>query len=186
MTASQLARETGIRQQNLSRGGKLVRRNRERRRRGWMDDARVSPTVKDVARIVAGGKPKDELLAKYPDLRDQDIELATRIVSAPLTSTLYYDVDEIRFRRHPDREPRVQISEFDKWVSGNNRVVRVRQGLVGLRGARPPIRRAVGHRGCARDRALRRRHATARRATPDARCGAFGSRRHVRPLVRFW
>jgi hypothetical protein len=89
---------------------------------GWttLEFLRTKMAVRDVARMTLQGAPKIELLAKYPELRDQDIDLATKIASAPLDSALYEQVDEVRFRRHPDRTPRVQISEFDKWVSGHN------------------------------------------------------------------
>jgi hypothetical protein len=89
---------------------------------GWttLEFLRTKLAVRDVARMVTRGKPKDELLAKYPELRDQDIDMATKIANEPLGSALYYEVDEIRFRRHPDHEPRVQTSEFDKWVGDNN------------------------------------------------------------------
>jgi hypothetical protein len=88
-----------------------------------MDNARVSANqiaVRDVALIALRGAPRTELLAKYPELRDEDIDLATQIASAPLDSSLYEEVDEVRFRRHPDHTPRVQISEFDRWVSQHN------------------------------------------------------------------
>lgn len=89
---------------------------------GWttLEFVRTALAVRDVARMVASGKAKDELLEKYPDLRDEDIELATRIGLEPLSSDRYHDVDEIRFRRHPDQQPRVVISDFDTWVSANN------------------------------------------------------------------
>jgi hypothetical protein len=89
---------------------------------GWttLEMLRTKLAIRDVGRMVDRGATREELLAKYPDLRDQDIELATKIASAPLESAFYQEVDEIRFRRHPDHEPRVQISEFDKWVNDNN------------------------------------------------------------------
>jgi hypothetical protein len=31
-----------------------------------------------------------------------------------------FEIDEIRFRRHPDHTPRVKVSEFDKWVGAHN------------------------------------------------------------------
>lgn len=89
---------------------------------GWTTLAmlRTKLAVRDVGRMVLRGASRDELVAKYPELRDQDIELATRISREPLQSALYYEADEIRFRRHPHHEPRVQISEFDKWVAEHN------------------------------------------------------------------
>jgi len=89
---------------------------------GWttLESLQTKIAVRDVARMTLQGAPKTELLAKYPELRDQDIDLATRIASAPLDSALYEEVDDVRFRRPPDRTPRVQISEFDKWVGEHN------------------------------------------------------------------
>ncbi|HEX8112527.1 MAG TPA: hypothetical protein VF516_32575 [Kofleriaceae bacterium] len=89
---------------------------------GWttLEFLRTKIAVRDVARMTLQGAPKIELLAKYPELRDQDIDLATRVASAPLDNALYEEVDEGRFRRHPDHTPRVQISEFDTWVGGHN------------------------------------------------------------------
>ena len=40
---------------------------------------RTELAVRDVGRMAIGGASRHELLAKYPDLREQDIELAKRI-----------------------------------------------------------------------------------------------------------
>lgn len=76
--------------------------------------------VRDVGRMIARGASRDELLANYPDLRDEDIELARRIAIESADGSLVEKIDESRFRRHPDHTPRVKVSEFDKWVNDHN------------------------------------------------------------------
>lgn len=76
--------------------------------------------VSDVGRMIVGGASREDLLAKYPDLRDEDIELAKQIASDPTDGSLADKVNEMRFRRHPDHTPRVKVSEFDKWVNDHN------------------------------------------------------------------
>jgi hypothetical protein len=89
---------------------------------GWttLEMLRTDLAVRDVGRMVVRGAARDELLAKYPDLRDQDIELATRIANNPTDESLAEKIDAIRFRRHPDHTPRVKVSEFDRWVNDHN------------------------------------------------------------------
>jgi uncharacterized protein (DUF433 family) len=84
---------------------------------GWttLEMMRTKLAVRDVGRTANRGASREELLAKYPDLRDQDIELAKRIANDPDDESLGEAIDEIRFRRHPDHRPRFQVSEFDKY-----------------------------------------------------------------------
>jgi hypothetical protein len=77
--------------------------------------------VRAVGLMAARGAPREELLAKYPDLRDQDIELAKRIASNTSDQALdtWTEIDETRFRRHPAR-PHRKVWEFNQWVSDHN------------------------------------------------------------------
>jgi hypothetical protein len=89
---------------------------------GWttLEMLKTKLAVRDVGRMTMNGTSSDELRTKYPDLRDEDIELAKRIAADPHDESLAEEIDEIRFRRHPDHAPRTKVSEFDKWVADHN------------------------------------------------------------------
>jgi hypothetical protein len=75
----------------------------------------------DVGRRALRGVARDELLAEYPDLRDEDIEQARRFIEERERALRWRDrrppFDLTRFQ--PREEP-VVASEFDAWVGDNN------------------------------------------------------------------
>jgi hypothetical protein len=79
--------------------------------------------VRDVGRRAARGVSRQDILADYPDLRDQDIELAKSLVmvSGSHGELLRHPpgIDGPRFRRLRDND-HLKISELDRWVSANN------------------------------------------------------------------
>jgi Protein of unknown function (DUF433) len=79
--------------------------------------------VRDVGHRAARGISREDILVEYPDLRDQDIELAKRIVIAPGSRNESFDdlaeIDGTRFRRRSADSHQLKIWEFDRWVSEN-------------------------------------------------------------------
>jgi len=75
----------------------------------------------DVGRRALRGGARDELLADYPHLRDEDIEQARRFIEDEERALRRRDrrppFDLARFQ--PRKKPAV-ISEFDAWVGTNN------------------------------------------------------------------
>lgn len=75
----------------------------------------------DVGRRALRGVARDELLAEYPDLRDEDIEQARRFIEEQERALRRRDrrppFDLTRFQ--PREKPFV-VSEFDAWVGDNN------------------------------------------------------------------
>jgi len=75
----------------------------------------------DVGRRALRGVSRDELIAEYPDLQDEDIEQARRFID--VQDKLLHErerrpsFDPARFQ---PREKPIVISEFDAWVSANN------------------------------------------------------------------
>lgn len=80
--------------------------------------------VRDVGRRAARGVSREDILVEYPDLRDQDIELAQRIVTAPGSRNESFEemaeIDGTTFRHRPVDSHHLKISEFDRWVTENN------------------------------------------------------------------
>src|SRR6185436_14218326 len=80
--------------------------------------------VREVGRRATRGVSREDILGEYPDLRDQDIELAKRIVTAPGSRNESFEktaeIDGTGFRRRPIDSHHLKISEFDRWVSENN------------------------------------------------------------------
>lgn len=78
--------------------------------------------VRDVGQRAARGVSREDILAEYPDLRDEDVELAKRLVTAPGPRSGSFEnapeIDSARFRRRHDDN--LKIFEFDHWVSENN------------------------------------------------------------------
>jgi len=80
--------------------------------------------VREVGRRATRGVSREDILVEYPDLRDQDIELAKRIVAAPYSRSESFEqlaeIDDMRFWRRPEDSHHLKNSEFDRWISGNN------------------------------------------------------------------
>jgi hypothetical protein len=80
--------------------------------------------IRDVGRSAARGDRREDILARYPDLRDEDIELAKTLVMTaasddePLDELL--EIDGSRFRRLRGDDEQLKVSDFDRWVSENN------------------------------------------------------------------
>jgi hypothetical protein len=76
---------------------------------------------RDVGRRATRGATREELIADYPELRDDDIELACRFTDEP--STMHFDglppFEEARFRRAAGTES-IVVSDFDRWVGANS------------------------------------------------------------------
>ena len=122
-----------------------------------MDNARVSPNQDRGARRRA-----DDVARRAVDRAAREVPRAPRSGhrpgdadrERPLDNILYEEVDEVRFRRHPDHTPRVQISEFDTWVGGRSGVpVRRSSHRHGVRGGHH-----LGAQGADRAGAGRRAH----------------------------
>ncbi|HEY6173068.1 MAG TPA: DUF433 domain-containing protein [Kofleriaceae bacterium] len=75
--------------------------------------------VRDVGRRTVRGVSREDILVEYPDLRDQDIERAKRIVTVPGSRNESFEemaeIDGTRFRRRPVDSHLLEISEFDRW-----------------------------------------------------------------------
>lgn len=96
------------------------------------DDLRGSVTLEmlelrwavgDVGPRALRGVPVEELVLDYPDLREQDVELAKSLVTASgsrLELLPDPSVVDHRFRRVCRDGGQVTISQFDRWVSENN------------------------------------------------------------------
>ena len=75
----------------------------------------------DVGRRALRGVARDELLADYPDLRDEDIEQAREFIEEEERALCrrerrpHFDLARFQPRRKP-----VVVSEFDVWVGENN------------------------------------------------------------------
>jgi hypothetical protein len=80
--------------------------------------------VREVGRRATRGVSREDILVEYPDLRDQDIELAKRIVAAPYSRSESFEqlaeIDDMRFWRRPEDSHHLKNSEFDRWISENN------------------------------------------------------------------
>jgi len=87
-----------------------------------LDALMANVGFRDVGRRAAAGAAHADLLADYPDLRAEDIELARKIVEAHEQAWASWrrelpPFEAARFRR--PRKP-VIVSEFDRWVGENN------------------------------------------------------------------
>jgi hypothetical protein len=74
-----------------------------------------------VGTMAIRGESRAAILAEYPHLHDDDIELARGLAAAGYTlmSGTTPSVDAARFR-HRDADKPIVISEFDRWVGDNN------------------------------------------------------------------
>src|SRR5215475_4770810 len=79
--------------------------------------------VRDVGHRAARGISREDILVEYPDLRDQDIELEKRVMTAPGSGSRNGSFEELaefdgtRFRRRPPDSHHLKISQFDRWVN---------------------------------------------------------------------
>src|SRR3954466_15557006 len=112
----------------------------------------IRVAVRDVGRSAARRESREDILARYPDLRDEDIELAKTLVMTAASNDEsldeVLDIDSSRFRRLRGDDERLEISDFDRWVSDNN-ISETFEYAKGWRDyvelVRRPVRRA---RGC--------------------------------------